>query len=123
MNETHTPKKSFRVPTDLWESAMERAAENDERVSDILRSALSDYVSKCDSCSCDVCGSDVLELDQMDEPETATIMGYGSFSTTTNPDVQALIDRAKELLAEGAVGVSVSLDLDPDELPANVNEA
>lgn len=123
MNETHTPKKSFRVPTDLWESAMERAAENDERVSDILRSALSDYVSKCDSCSCDVCGSDVLELDQMDEPETATIMGYGSFSTTTNPDVQALIDRAKELLAEGAVGVSVSLDLDPDELPADVNTA
>lgn len=117
--------RNFRVTEDLWQSAMERAAERDVKVSDVLRDALTAFTTEpCSACGeCDICGSEVLELDQMDEAETATIMGYGSFSQTTNPDVQALIDRAKELLAEGAVGVSVSLDLDPDELPADVNSA
>lgn len=112
---------------DLRATVMEQAAERDISVSQWLREASEAFAAQhagCDSCtSCDICGGEVLELDQMDEAETATIMGYGSFSTTTNPDVQALIDRAKELLAEGAVGVSVSLDLDPDELPADINDA
>lgn len=44
-------------------------------------------------------------------------MGFGKFDETTNPEVQALIDRAKELLEVGAVGVSVALDVDPDDMP------
>lgn len=115
-------QKSFRVPSDLWSATLERASESDERPSDILRAALSAYVGGCDSCgSCDLCGSDVLQLAAQDDTATATIVGFGRFSETSNPDVQALIDRAKELLAEGAVGVSVSLDLDPDDLPADID--
>jgi hypothetical protein len=112
---------------DLRATVLEQAAERDISVSQWLREASEAFAAQhtgCDSCqSCTICGSEVLELDPMDEGATATIMGYGRFSETDNPDVQALIDRAKELLAEGAVGVSVSLDLDPDELPADINDA
>lgn len=120
MSDTHTPKKSFRVPPDLWDAAMEKAADQDEKVSEILRSALSDYVGKCQSCSCDICGGDVLQLDSDGDTPTATIVGFGRFDETTNPEVQAIIDRAKELLTVGAVGVSIATDLDPDDLPADL---
>jgi len=118
-----TIQKNFRVTADLWQSALEAAAERDMTVSDVLRDALTQFTTKpCESCgSCDICGGDVLALDDFEASPTATVMGYGKFSETANPDVQALIDRAKELLAEGAVGVSVSLDIDPDTLPAGVD--
>lgn len=79
----------------------------------------------CDSCAeCDVCGEHALELDELAETvETATIIGYGRFDETSNPEVQALIDRARELLAVGAVGVSVATDLNPDDLPNNPDDA
>jgi hypothetical protein len=45
----HMPKKNFRVPADLWQAAMEKAAERDETVSDILRAALESFTA-CDAC-------------------------------------------------------------------------
>lgn len=117
-------KRSFRVPSDLWESAMEVAAERDETVSEVLRSALTAFTDQpCESCgSCDICGGEVLSLDDYETTPTATIMGYGRFDETSNPEVQALIERAKELLAIGAVGVSIATDLDPNDLPAQPDE-
>lgn len=106
---------------DLKAAVMEQAAERDVSVSQFLRDAVTAFTDKpCDSCgACDICGGEVLSLDSYEDTPTATIMGYGRFDETTNPEVQALIDRAKELLAVGAVGVSVATDLDPADLPAN----
>lgn len=121
-----TIQKTFRVPSDLWDSAMQTAADRDETVSEVLRSALTAYATEpCESCgACDICGGEVLTLvDSFETPQTATIMGYGRFDETSNPEVQALIDRARELLAVGAVGVSVALDLDPADLPADLENA
>lgn len=117
-------KRSFRVTDQLWQDAMETAADRDMTVSDVIREALTSFVASpapCDSCGeCDLCGETLLALETADESPTATIVGYGRFDETTNPEVQALIDRAKELLAVGAVGVSVATDLDPDDLPAGI---
>jgi hypothetical protein len=109
---------------DLKERVHELAAERDVSVSQFLREAVEAYTPPCDSCGeCSVCGEHRLDLEQLDESAaTATIMGYGAWSETTNADVQALIDRAKELLAEGAVGVSVATDLDPADLPTNPDD-
>lgn len=115
-----TIQKTFRVPADLWESAMQTAADRDVSVSEVLRGALTAFTDTgCDGCgACDVCGGEVLEVGQFDEDaKTATVSGYGRFDETTNPDVQALIDRATELLRIGAVGVSVALDADPADMP------
>jgi hypothetical protein len=98
---------------------MEQAAEKDVTVSQFLRDAVTAYTdTPCDSCGeCVVCGGEVLELEtHATTTDTATIIGYGSFDETSNPEVQALIERAKELLAIGAVGVSVATDLDPDDV-------
>jgi hypothetical protein len=42
--ETHTPLRNVRVPDDVWQPAMERAKENGETVSDVVRRALAEYV-------------------------------------------------------------------------------
>jgi hypothetical protein len=105
---------------ELRATVMEQAAERDVTVSQFLRDAVTAYTDKpCDSCGeCAVCGGEVLELGEFEEaPKTATVVGFGRFDETSNPDVQALIDRARELLAIGAVGVSVALDADPNDMP------
>lgn len=111
---------------DLHATVMEQAAERDVTVSQFLREAVTAYTDKpCDSCGeCDACGSVQLAADpgMAETGDTATIYGYGRFSETTNPEVQAVIDLAKELLREGAVGVSVATDLDPADLPTNPDD-
>lgn len=111
---------------ELRASVMDQAADRDMSVSEWLREATEEKLAKgCDHCGgeCDVCGSEVLQLAAQDAGETATITATGGkFSQTSNPDVQALIDRAKELLAEGAVGVSVALDLDPADMPDGMQD-
>lgn len=112
--------RNFRVTEDLWQSAMEKASERDVKVSDVLRDALTAFTSEpCSDCgACDICGNETLTLDTLaEDTPTATVIGYGRFDETTNTEVQSLIDRARELLAVGAVGVSVATDLDPDGLP------
>jgi hypothetical protein len=99
---------------ELKDRVMESAAERDLSVSAWLREAAAD----CSDCAgCDVCGGEVLELEPPAPGDTATIMAFGSFDETSNPEVAALIDRAKELMAVGAVGVSVALDADPADMP------
>lgn len=110
---------------DLHATVLTQAAERDVTVSQFLRDAVTAFTDKpCESCGdCDICGGEVLALDTpITDGPTATIVGYGAWSQTTNPDVQALIDRAKELLSEGAVGVSVATDLDPADLPTNPDD-
>lgn len=110
---------------DLRDSVLGYVADNDLTVSQFLRSAVEDKLNAgCDSCgSCDLCGMDAWTIEDLDEPaDTATIYGYGGFSETSNPDVQAVIDRAKELLREGAVGVSVATDLNPADMPLDPSQ-
>lgn len=107
---------------DLHAQVLEQAAERDVTVSQFLREAVTAYTNTgCSECGeCDVCGLDQWAVEDMDMPkETAAIYGYGRFSETSNPEVQAVIDRAKELLREGAVGVSVAADLEPNDLPSD----
>lgn len=43
--ETHTPLRNVRVSDEVWQPARERAAENGETVSDVVRRALVEYVT------------------------------------------------------------------------------
>lgn len=49
------------------------------------------------------------------EKQVRAVFARGRLSESEDPDTQAAITRAKELLREGAVGVSVALDLHPDD--------
>lgn len=120
---------------ELKDRVLEAAAERDVTVSEWLREASTEKLSgkpamvvtnvfnsspePCSECGdeCSVCGGETLTLDEYAEPETATIMAFGGFDETTNPEVLALIERARELMAVGAVGVSVALDIDPADMP------
>lgn len=54
-----------------------------------------------------------------DEDELVkAVYAVGKLSESDDPDTQAAVNRAKELLKEGAVGVSVALDLHPDDAKA-----
>jgi hypothetical protein len=39
-------QKTYRVPKALYEAAMEKAAENEENLSDVIREALERYVKR-----------------------------------------------------------------------------
>ena len=43
-NAPKTPSRNVRVPDDLWEAAVSKAAARGETVSDVLRRALEKYV-------------------------------------------------------------------------------
>ena len=45
-NKPKTPLHSFRVDTELWNAARDRARENGETIADVLRRALKRYVRK-----------------------------------------------------------------------------
>lgn len=104
---------------ELKDRVLEAAADRDVSLSQWLREATEQKLAAdCSECGgCDICGGEVLELEPPTESQTATIVGYGRFDETANPEVAALIDRAKELMAVGAVGVSVALDADPADMP------
>lgn len=55
------------------------------------------------------------EEDEVTETTVRAVYAVGKMSTSDDPETQADITRAKELIREGAVGVSVSLDLHPDD--------
>ncbi|WP_407932996.1 ribbon-helix-helix protein, CopG family [Herbiconiux daphne] len=43
-NQPKTPKRGFRIPTDLYEAAQAKAAVEGRTVSDVVRDALTRYV-------------------------------------------------------------------------------
>lgn len=45
-NRPKTPLHSFRVDTELWNAAKERARANGETIADVLRAALIRYVKR-----------------------------------------------------------------------------
>lgn len=47
----------------------------------------------------------------------AAIVGTGRLSESEDTDTQAAVTRVRELLTEGAVGVSIRTDLNPDDMP------
>lgn len=52
------------------------------------------------------------------EARTAAIVATsGGLSVSEDPETQAAVTRVRELLAEGAVGVSIGADMDPDHMP------
>lgn len=69
---------------------------------------------------------DELDVDEQPEGEqieadltdVRTIWATGHFSNSEDPETQAAITRARELIQEGAVGVSVVLDVHPDDVEA-----
>ncbi len=46
VKDTHTPLRSVRVPSPLWEAAKAKAAERGETVTDVLVRALERYVKR-----------------------------------------------------------------------------
>lgn len=50
--------------------------------------------------------------------KTAAIHGSGRLSASEDPETQAALSRVRELLAEGAVGVSIAHDMDPETMPS-----
>jgi predicted HicB family RNase H-like nuclease len=46
MKETHTPPRSVRVHTDLWEAAKAKAEQKGETMTDVIRRALERYVKQ-----------------------------------------------------------------------------
>lgn len=138
--EVKMTNRSIRFTDEQWERLTESALERDLSVSEVLRE-LADAMtsSECADCGHDH-GTEViaiddpvgdgetvvvvdLETDGDDAPEgeagkIATIVGHGLLSESEDPETQAAVIRVRELLAEGAVGVSVSLDLNPDEMPS-----
>lgn len=59
------------------------------------------------------------ESDVIDQHSTrvAAILGEGRLSETEDPETQALVTRARELMLEGAAGVSIKHDMNPDDMP------
>lgn len=52
------------------------------------------------------------------ERQTAAILGTGALHTRSkDPATRAAVQRVTELLEDGAVGVSVAMDMDPDTMP------
>ena len=45
-NAPKTPTRTFRAPDEEWDPAKERAAEEGETVTDVLRRALREYVAE-----------------------------------------------------------------------------
>lgn len=45
-NKPKTPLRSVRIRDELWVPAQEKAAENNETVTDVIRRALEEYVRK-----------------------------------------------------------------------------
>src|SRR5690606_3358616 len=60
------------------------------------------------------------ELDSENDPteQTSAIYGKGRLSTTEDDATKALLTRVRELLREGAVGVSIAHDMNPDDMPS-----
>lgn len=56
-------------------------------------------------------------IEDPDSSKTAAIYGYGSLSESDDPETQAAVLRVRELIAEGAVGVSIMHDMNPDDMP------
>lgn len=50
--------------------------------------------------------------------QVAAILGVGQLSQSQDPETAAAVGRVTELLNEGAVGVSIRTDLNPDDMPS-----
>lgn len=53
-----------------------------------------------------------------DDQRTAAIHGSGALSNSKDPETKAAVKRVRELLADGAVGVSIMHDMDPNTMPS-----
>jgi hypothetical protein len=70
----------------------------------------------CDNQHAAVVDETTPDEDKGTEGEAA-IYGWGAPSESEDPETQAAILRVKELLDEGAVGVSIAHDMNPDDMP------
>lgn len=43
LNPAHTPRKTFRIPDEVYQAAQAKAAERGETLSDVVRRALEQY--------------------------------------------------------------------------------
>lgn len=72
-------------------------------------------------CSCDPedeAYDPECDCEDEEDPKTAAIYGVGRLSDTKDERTAALVNRVRELLTEGAVGVSIRHDLDPASMPS-----
>ena len=47
-DESHTPRRTVRVPDELWEAVQKKAADRGETVTDVILRALTRYVREYD---------------------------------------------------------------------------
>lgn len=78
----------------------------------------------CGSCGCDTPTAPAEEPSdpvtasaQADPAGVAAIHAVGALSASEDPETQAAVARVRELLLEGAVGVSIAHDMNPDDMP------
>lgn len=100
--------RSFRADEELWNTVTARAKADGVKVSEVLRTALEQYATTDDD-----------ESDDTENGERfAAIVGTGRLSESEDPETQAAVTRVAELLREGAVGVSIAHDMNPDDMPS-----
>lgn len=61
--------------------------------------------------------AEVVPLTAAAKGPTAALIGHGTLSVSEDEVTQAAVQRVRELLSEGAVGVSIGADMDPDSMP------
>lgn len=76
-----------------------------------------------DAAELDHSGASVGTINEIERREDGEIWGFGNLSESENPETQALVTRARELFAEGAVGVSITWDHSEDNTPDDMDAA
>lgn len=69
-----------------------------------------------DRSEMDHSGATIGTINAIERREGGAIWGVGNLSDSDDPDVASMVGRASELLAEGAVGVSISVDDSDSEM-------
>lgn len=104
--------RNFRVDPNLWEIAKNKSSDDERSLTSVITAALEAYVAEEDD------GDEVLPLTAAAKGPTAAIIGHGSMLLDSeSPTIQEAVQQAKELLATGAVAVSIGADMDPDSMP------
>ena len=101
------------------EHAMAVQAEIDAAASeDPEKSDKGEELSEGGDCGCEHSTLEAAEAAVAESnTKVAAILGEGRLSDSEDPETQALVNRARELMIEGAAGVSIKHDLDPDDMP------
>lgn len=80
-------------------------------------SAAAEHSAGCTNCGTSSSSTPTSQAASTGNGQESAIIGSGQLSESEDPTTQAAIVRVEELLTEGAVGVSIATDLNPDDMP------